>query len=81
LVLLIHFLVLGDIVIKFQLLLLDTAVVDLLEISLFPQFVIGGAGLLCGNASLIQILLEDREIISLSRTVNWKQVALLLLKM
>jgi hypothetical protein len=51
-------------------------VVDLLEISLFPQFVIGGAGLLCGNAGLIQILLEDRELIRESSigTINFRNL-------
>lgn len=59
LIVFIRFLVLGDVVIKFLLLLLDPAMIDLLEIPLLAELVVGGASLLGQDASLIELLLHD----------------------
>ena len=48
---------------KLALLLLHTTMVDLLEVSLLAQFVVGGASFLSNDSSLIELLLEDGELV------------------
>lgn len=44
--------------------MLYSAVVDLLEITLLPQFIIGRASLLGGYPGLVKVLLEHSELIA-----------------
>ena len=63
------FLLLHLVVGKLLFLLLDAAMVDLLEITLLTEFVVGGAGFLGDDARLIELLLQDGELIGQLRVL------------
>ena len=43
--------------------MLHAAMVDLLEIPLLPQLIIGGSRLLSGDSGLIQVLLQHSQLV------------------
>ena len=61
--LLVGLLILGYVVVEFLLLLLHSPVVDLLEVPLLPQLIVGGARFLSDDPSLVQVLLKDRQLV------------------
>ena len=60
---LVGLLLLGCVLSQLGLLLLHTSVVDLLEVLLLLKFVVGASGLLSNDSSLIELLLQFRQLV------------------